>query len=43
MIAADWSYEVIGREVATVATRDRAVLDEITEPRLLTGDSWTVH
>lgn len=31
------------RKVAAVAAHDRAVLDEITEPRLLTGDLWTVH
>ena len=31
------------REVAAVASRDRSVLDEITEPRLLTGDLWTVN
>lgn len=31
------------RKVAAVAAHDRAVLDEITEPRLLTGDLWTVN
>jgi aminoglycoside phosphotransferase (APT) family kinase protein len=31
------------RKVATVATHDRAVLDEVTEPGLLTGDLWTVN
>ncbi|GAA2231298.1 hypothetical protein GCM10010360_63930 [Streptomyces nogalater] len=31
------------RQVAAVAGRERAVLDEVTEPRLLTGDLWTVN
>jgi aminoglycoside phosphotransferase (APT) family kinase protein len=31
------------RELAAVADRHRAVLDEITEPRLLHGDLWTVN
>ncbi|WP_406498343.1 phosphotransferase [Streptomyces sp. NBC_00846] len=31
------------RKVAAVAAHDCAVLDEVTEPRLLTGDLWTVH
>jgi aminoglycoside phosphotransferase (APT) family kinase protein len=31
------------REVAAIAIRHRAVLDEITEPRLLHGDLWTVN
>jgi aminoglycoside phosphotransferase (APT) family kinase protein len=31
------------RKVVTVATHDRAVLDEVTEPCLLTGDLWTVN
>ncbi|MFF4755536.1 phosphotransferase family protein [Streptomyces sp. NPDC002514] len=31
------------RKVAAVAVHERAVLDEITEPRLLTGDLWTVN
>lgn len=31
------------REVAAEAEKDRAVLDEITEPRLLHGDLWTVN
>ncbi|MEU9891851.1 aminoglycoside phosphotransferase family protein [Sphaerisporangium sp. NPDC051011] len=31
------------RKVAAVAVHDRAVLDEVTEPRLLTGDLWTVN
>ncbi|MFC9431425.1 phosphotransferase family protein [Streptomyces sp. NPDC056987] len=31
------------RKVAAVAVHERAVLDEITEPGLLTGDLWTVH
>ena len=31
------------RKVAAVAAHDRAVLDEVTEPRLLTGDLWTVN
>lgn len=31
------------RTAAAVATRDRALLDEIREPRLLTGDLWTVN
>ncbi|MGA4846601.1 hypothetical protein ACOBQB_10140 [Streptomyces sp. G5(2025)] len=30
------------RKVIAVAAHDRAVLDEVTEPRLLTGDLWTV-
>ncbi|MFE2585454.1 hypothetical protein [Streptomyces sp. NPDC059378] len=28
---------------ATFAAEHHKVLDEITEPRLLTGDLWTVH
>jgi aminoglycoside phosphotransferase (APT) family kinase protein len=31
------------RDVAVVAARCRSVLDEITEPRLLHGDLWTVN
>jgi aminoglycoside phosphotransferase (APT) family kinase protein len=31
------------REVATLVVRNRSVLDEITEPRLLHGDLWTVN
>ncbi|MGV2917615.1 aspartyl/asparaginyl beta-hydroxylase domain-containing protein [Streptomyces alfalfae] len=31
------------RKVAAVAAHDRALLDEVTEPRLLTGDLWTVN
>ncbi|WP_093772942.1 phosphotransferase family protein [Streptomyces sp. yr375] len=31
------------RKVAAVTAQDRAVLDEITEPRLTTGDLWTVN
>lgn len=31
------------REVAAAADKHRAVLDEITEPRLLHGDLWTVN
>ncbi|MBV2364123.1 phosphotransferase family protein [Streptomonospora nanhaiensis] len=31
------------RRVAAAARHDRAVLDEVTEPRLLTGDLWTVN
>ncbi|MFG2162784.1 phosphotransferase family protein [Streptomyces olivaceus] len=31
------------RKVAAVAAHEHAVLDEITEPRLLTGDLWTVN
>jgi aminoglycoside phosphotransferase (APT) family kinase protein len=31
------------REVAAAAARRRSVLDEITEPRLLHGDLWTVN
>ncbi|MEU8629978.1 hypothetical protein [Streptomyces sp. NPDC048669] len=31
------------RKVAAMASRGRAALDEVTEPRLLTGDLWTVH
>lgn len=31
------------REVASIADKHRAVLDEITEPRLLHGDLWTVN
>ncbi|MFG3012259.1 hypothetical protein ACGFZB_17725 [Streptomyces cinerochromogenes] len=31
------------RKVVSVAAHDRAVLDEGTEPHLLTGDLWTVH
>ncbi|GAA1332944.1 aminoglycoside phosphotransferase family protein [Pseudonocardia xinjiangensis] len=31
------------RAVAEAAARDRAVLDEIVEPRLLHGDLWTVN
>ncbi|MBO2461455.1 aminoglycoside phosphotransferase family protein [Actinomadura sp. LCR2-06] len=31
------------RKVAAVAAEHRAVLDEVTEPRLLTGDLWTVN
>jgi aminoglycoside phosphotransferase (APT) family kinase protein len=31
------------RQVASIADRDRAVLDEVTEPRLLHGDLWTVN
>jgi aminoglycoside phosphotransferase (APT) family kinase protein len=31
------------REVAAAAARHRPILDEITEPRLLHGDLWTVN
>ncbi|WP_432159019.1 phosphotransferase family protein [Streptomyces sp. bgisy153] len=31
------------RKVADIAAEQRNVLDEITEPRLLTGDLWTVN
>jgi len=31
------------RKVAAVALHERAILDEVTEPRLLTGDLWTVN
>ncbi|WP_372350812.1 phosphotransferase family protein [Streptomyces sp. KL116D] len=31
------------RKIAAVAAHDRAVLDEVTEPHLLTGDLWTVN
>ncbi|MCX5380401.1 phosphotransferase family protein [Streptomyces sp. NBC_00091] len=31
------------RKVAAVAAHHRAVLDEVTEPMLLTGDLWTVN
>ncbi|MER8009641.1 phosphotransferase [Streptomyces sp. NPDC094149] len=31
------------RKVADLATEHHRVLDEITEPRLLTGDLWTVN
>ncbi|MFE4670692.1 phosphotransferase family protein [Streptomyces sp. NPDC056716] len=31
------------RKVAAVAAHERAVLDEVTEPGLLTGDLWTVN
>ncbi|MEV4042805.1 aminoglycoside phosphotransferase family protein [Streptomyces sp. NPDC049744] len=31
------------RKAAAVAARDRALLDQVTEPRLLTGDLWTVN
>jgi aminoglycoside phosphotransferase (APT) family kinase protein len=31
------------RQVAAVAGRERAVLDEVTEPRPLPGDLWTVN
>ncbi|MFI9730948.1 hypothetical protein [Streptomyces sp. NPDC052092] len=31
------------RKVAAVAAHESAVIDEVTEPRLLTGDLWTVH
>lgn len=31
------------RKVAAVAGHDGAVLDEITEPRMIAGDFWTVH
>ncbi|MBL7497276.1 aminoglycoside phosphotransferase family protein [Frankia sp. CNm7] len=31
------------REVIAVAAERRAVLDEVTEPRLLAGDLWTVN
>lgn len=31
------------RQVASIAERHQAVLDEITEPRLLHGDLWTVN
>ncbi|WP_245679181.1 phosphotransferase family protein [Actinomadura hibisca] len=31
------------RKVAAAAAHDRAVLDQVTEPRLLTGDLWTVN
>jgi aminoglycoside phosphotransferase (APT) family kinase protein len=31
------------RQVASIADKDRAVLDEVAEPRLLHGDLWTVN
>jgi aminoglycoside phosphotransferase (APT) family kinase protein len=31
------------RKVAAVVAHDRVVLDAITEPRLLTGDLWTIN
>ena len=31
------------RKVTDLAGEHHKVLDEITEPRLLTGDLWTVH
>ncbi|WP_243708942.1 aminoglycoside phosphotransferase family protein [Actinomadura sp. GC306] len=31
------------RKVAAIAADHRAVLDEVTQPRLLTGDLWTVN
>ncbi|MFJ5119984.1 phosphotransferase family protein [Kitasatospora sp. NPDC088548] len=31
------------RKVAAAAAHESAVLDEVTEPRLLTGDLWTVN
>ncbi|MET9388775.1 hypothetical protein ABZY09_49535 [Streptomyces sp. NPDC002928] len=31
------------RKVADLAAEHHNVLDEITQPRLLTGDLWTVH
>lgn len=31
------------RDVAAAAEKYRAVLDEVTEPRLMSGDLWTVH
>ncbi|MGW7362663.1 phosphotransferase family protein [Streptomyces sp. NPDC054841] len=31
------------RKVVAVASRNRTVLDQVAEPRLLTGDLWTVH
>ncbi|WP_172388010.1 phosphotransferase family protein [Streptomyces sp. MNP-20] len=31
------------RKVSAVAAHDHAVLDEVTEPQLLTGDLWTVN
>jgi hypothetical protein len=31
------------RKAAAVAAHGSAVLDEVTEPRLLTGDLWTVN
>ncbi|MEU8983090.1 hypothetical protein [Streptomyces sp. NPDC048309] len=31
------------RKAADLAAAHRILLDEITEPRLLTGDLWTVH
>ncbi|MEU0219309.1 aminoglycoside phosphotransferase family protein [Streptomyces sp. NPDC006265] len=31
------------REVVAAGAHDRAVLDEVAEPRLLTGDLWTVN
>lgn len=34
---------VDARSVAAAVEKDRAVLDEITEPRLLHGDLWTVN
>lgn len=46
-IAADLDSVGLGaadvRKVAAVAAHERAVLDEVTEPRLLTGDLWTVN
>lgn len=31
------------RKAAAAAAHDRAVLDEVTEPRLLAGDLWTIN
>ncbi|MFB8183648.1 hypothetical protein ACFC8N_48545 [Streptomyces sp. NPDC055966] len=31
------------RKVADLAAEQRGVLDAVSEPRLLTGDLWTVH
>lgn len=46
-IAADLESVGLGaadvRKVAAVAAHESAVLDEVTEPRMLTGDLWTVN
>ncbi|MBK6015527.1 hypothetical protein JHN45_30925 [Streptomyces sp. MBT53] len=31
------------RDVTAAAEKHRAVLDEATEPKLLSGDLWTIH
>ncbi|GAB1339858.1 phosphotransferase [Streptomyces sp. E-15] len=46
-IAADLESVGLGAadvgKVAAVAAHESAVLDEVTEPRMLTGDLWTVN